>query len=337
MTNGKARVAARGAMILIGFVGWGGLAHAEDKAAPPATADCAFPCLFHWADLVPGATPAAAPAAEPAATPAPATASKPAAAAAPVAPKVVHPLTIAADAAEVGRLKGLTSVMRGQPIKIIKTPPGPPSETADFAVKTALQPAVSPTKFRDAKLFTEQLHIIAGAKIERVEDLRDHVVSFGAEGSAGQDAGRKAFQALGVNVKETPLDLDNALDGASTGDIDAVVVLAPQPFERLKKMPQSGLHLLSWPDHGSLPQGAVEATIAADTYPGLAKPGEAIHAVGIDAVLSVSAKGARQPATKRFMDALAQHSAALSQHGFDLLKADRDARAESRVASAEKR
>jgi hypothetical protein len=334
MTHGKARIAARGAMILMGCLSWGGVAYAEDKAAPPANADCTFPCLFHWTDLVPGATPvAAAPA--PDAAPArvvtaPAPAPKP-------APKVVHPLTIAAAAAEVDRLKGLTSVMHGQPIKIIKTPPGPPSETADFSVKTALQPAEGSTKFRDAKLFTEQLHIIAGAKIERVEDLRDHVVSFGADGSAGQDAGRKAFQALGVNVKETPLDLDNALDGASTGDIDAVVVLAPQPFERLKNMPQSGLHLLSWPDHGSLPQGAVEATIAGDTYPGLAKPGETINAVGVDAVLSVSAKGAKQPATKRFMNALAQHSAALSQHGFDLLKADLDARAGSRVASAEKR
>ena len=96
----------------------------------------------------------------------------------------MHALTIAADAAEIGRLKGLTSVLPGQPIKIVKTPLGTEPATADFSVKTALQTASEPTKFHDAKLFTEQLHILAGAKIANVEDLRDHVVSFGPEGSA---------------------------------------------------------------------------------------------------------------------------------------------------------
>ncbi|WP_210253113.1 hypothetical protein [Beijerinckia sp. L45] len=325
MTNGNTRFGAHSALILIGLLSASGVARGEDGAAPPAKPECSFPCFFHSADAAPAPQAASDPT-----PPAPAAASAPAAK---PAPKVVHPLTIAADEAEIGRLKGLTSVLPGQPIKIVKTPP----ETADFAVKTALQPASDSTVYRDAKLFTEQLHIIAGGKITRVEDLRDHVVSFGADGSPGQDAARKAFQALGVSVKETPLDLDNALDGASTGDIDAVVVLAPQPFERLKTMSRSGLHLLAWPDNASLPAGAVDATIAADAYPGLAKPGETLRAVGVDAVLSVSARGAKQPATKRFMSALAQHSAALSKHGFDLLKADLDARTGSRMASADRR
>lgn len=330
MTNGKTRLGAHSALLFMGVMSMGGLAHAEDGSAPPTKPDCSFPCFFHSADPAPTPTPAPQAAAADTAPDAPAPAAR-------SAPKVVHALTIAADAPEIGRLKALTSVLPGQPVKIVKTPLGTEPATADFLVKTALQTASEPTKFHDAKLFTEQLHIIAGSKIASVEDLRDRVVSFGAEGSPSQDAARKAFQALGVTVKDTPLDLENALDGASTGDIDAVVVLAPQPFERLKSISQSGLHLLSWPDSGSLPSGAIESTISADAYPGLAKPGETIRAVGVDAVLSVSAKGAKQPATKRFMSALAQHSAALSKRGFDLLKADIDARAGSRIASADRR
>jgi hypothetical protein len=322
MTSRTLRRGAQSALFLVGVMSVGA-AHAEDGAA--AKPDCSFPCFFR------SAQPAPAPQAV-AAEPAPAPVADAIPSAAKPAPKIVHALTIAADDAEVGRLKALTGVMPGQPIRIVKAPSG-----ADFAVETALQPASDPTRFHDAKLFTEQLHIIAGAKIARVEDLRDHVVSFGADGSPGQDAARKAFQALGVNVKETPLDLDNALDGASTGDVDAVVVLAPQPFERLKSVSQSGLHLLAWPDSGSLPAGAIDTTISADAYPGLTKPGETIRAVGVDAILSVSAAGAKQPATKRFMNALALHSTALSKRGFDLLKADLESRTGRRVASADKR
>lgn len=327
MTSRTIRHGTHSALFLIGLMSVGA-ARAEDGSAPPAKPDCSFPCFFHSSNPAP--TPQAA-ATDPAVTAADATlpASKP-------APKVVHALTIAADDAEFGRMKALSGVVPGQTIKIVKTSVAARG-TADFAVKTVLQPASDATTSHDAKLFTEQLHIVATSKITRVEDLRDHVVSFGANGSAGQDAARKAFQALGVSVRETPLDLDNALDGASTGDIDAVVVLAPQPFARLKSMARSGLHLLSWPDSGALPAGAVDATISADAYPGLATPGETIRAVGVDAVLSVSATGARQPATKRFMSALAQHSAILSKRGFDLLKADLESRSGSRVASAERR
>jgi hypothetical protein len=328
MTSKTIRPGARSALFLMGLISAGGAAYADDASGPPVKPECAFPCFFHSSDPAPAPAPQAAAAETAPVVPAPE-------AGAPVAKparKIVHALTIAADEAQASRLKALTGVVPGQPVKIVKAQ----AAAADFTVKAALPPASDTPKARDAKLFTEQLHIIANDKIARVEDLRDRVVSFGTEGSAGQDAARKAFQALGVPVKETPLDLDNALDGAATGDVDAVVVLAPQPFDRLKGASRSGLHLLSWPETGALPAGAVDTTISADAYPGLVKPGETIRAVGVDAVLHLSTTGAKQPATKRFLSALAQHSANLSKRGFDLLKADLDSRAGSRVASAEK-
>ena len=289
--------------------------------------------LFFAASLSLGVAPAFAQAADPDRAPVAAEAAPidPAAgAAAPALPKAaprhIHVLTIAAAESERARLKALAQVMPGQPIRIVTTAS---AGATDFAVRTAPQPAGA----RDAKLFTEQLHIIATPGIASIADLRGRVVSFGTEGSPGQEAARKAFQALGVGIKETPLDLDNALDGAATGDIAAVVVLAPQPFDRLKALTPSGLHLLSWPDQASLPPGTLSATIAGAQYPALAKPGDTIKTLAVDAVLSVSPRAAKQPAAKRFMSALAQHSAALSKRGFDLLKADLDGRRGRTVAS----
>lgn len=245
--------------------------------------------------------------------------------------KAVHPITIAADAPEVARLKSLSAAMPKEKIRIVKTRDD--AGGADFAVSTTLDERDGAEK---AKLFTEQMHIVAGGAIRSIADLKDKVVSFGPEKSTSQGAGRKAFKALNIPIKETPLELDNALDGLSTGDIDAVVVLAPQPDERLRRLAAPGLHLVSWPENGSLPAGTVASSIDGSRYPALAKPGETIRAMGVDAVLTLSRKGARQPAAKTFLTALSQHSAQLSRRGFDLIKADLESRSGRRLASADK-
>ena len=255
-------------------------------------------CLF-------SSRPAAPKPAAPAAT-APTPASATAAAAADPAPKAkpkpkAHPVpvvTIAAGPTEIGRLKTLASVMQKPRVKIVEAKDNAPA--ADFAVTTAFDQGHGAEKTR---LFTEEMHILAGDKIHSLADLKGKVVSFGADHSAGQTAARKAFEALDVKVSETPLDLDNALDGLATGDIDAVVVLAPQPDKRLAKVKAPGIHLVAWPENAAVPDGAVAATIDAGAYPGLAKPDSKVPALGVDAVLTLSAKGEHQPAARAFLGA----------------------------------
>ncbi len=240
-------------------------------------------------------------------------------------------VTIAVDDVELDRMKDLAKEMRKEPIRLVKAQDGH-TAAADMTVAAKIDPSADRT---GPKLFVEQLHIVGGAKINSVADLKEKAVSFGPDGSATQAAARKAFAALDIRVKETPLDVDNALDGVATGDLAAVALLAPQPAEPLKKV--TGLHLVAWPENGEVPSGAVLSTIDGAAYPGLAKPGEKIRAVGVDAVLSVSAVGARQPATRIFINALSQHAPTLSQRGFDLLKADLDANSARKFAVREHR
>jgi len=293
-------------------------------------------CMF---SSKPAAPPAAQPAPQPAAAAQPATTAPEQATvdAADPAPKArksrpVPVVTIAAGPTEVVRLKALAAVMQKPRVRIVEARDSAPA--ADFAVTTTLDPDHSAEK---ARLFTEEMHILAGAKIRSMADLKGKVVSFGADHSPGQAAARKAFETLGIQVAETPLDLDNALDGLATGDLDAVVVLAPQPDRRLAKVAAPGLHLVAWPNDAAPPDGTVAATIDAGAYPGLARPGDKVAALGVDAVLTLQRKGERQPAAKAFLGALSQHSAALSKRGFDLIKADLDQRSGSRVANVDAR
>ena len=246
--------------------------------------------------------------------------------------KPVHVVTITADAPEMGRLKSLAAALPKEKIKIVTAKADGAAPRTDFTVSTTLEQSHGD---EGAKLFTEQMHIVAGGGIHSVADLRGKVVSFGPEKSPGQMAARKAFEALDVKVQETPLEIDNALDGLSTGDVAAVVMLAPQPIARLKSVTAPGLHLVSWPESGTLPEGAVAATIDPAAYPGLARSGETIRAMGVDATLVMSAKGAKDGAAKTFLKALSDHSATLSKRGFDLLKADLDSRKARHLASAD--
>jgi TRAP-type uncharacterized transport system substrate-binding protein len=180
------------------------------------------------------------------------------------------------------------------------------------------------------------MHVIAGGAIHTLADLEGKVVSFGPDNGPSQAAARKAFEALNIHVKETPLDLDNALDGLSTGDIDAVVILAPQPFDRLKTISAPGLHLVSWPDNGSVPEGASPAIIEATAYPKLESPGVPVKTIAVDALLTLNSRAAKQGAAKLFLKDLSQNSETLTKRGFDLLKADLESRKDRRLASADR-
>ncbi len=246
--------------------------------------------------------------------------------------KPVPTVTIAADGAEAVRLRTLAASLPKTRVHIVNLGA---SKGADFTVVRAVDGAAPGEK---ARLFTEQLHIVAGAGVLSPMDLNGKVVSFGPDKGPAQAAARKAFAALGVSVKETPLDLDNALDGIATGDIAAAVVLAPQPDARLARLKTtSGLHLVSWPEGAAVPDGDTLASIPGSAYPGLAKAGDSVRALGVEAALDATSKGATSPAAKAFLTALTQHSAALSRRGFDLIKADLETRNGRRVASAERR
>ena len=242
-------------------------------------------------------------------------------------------ITIAVRSAEVARLKGLAAALPQERIRIVSAVNASEPADADFTVSQALGAVGTGGK---AKLFTEQLHIVAGEKVRTVADLAGKVVGIVGDGGSN-DAARRAFAALNVEVKDTPLDLANALDGLSTGDLDAVVVLAPQPVTQLEGIKAPGLHLVSWPSEGAVPEGASLTSIEGDRYPTLAKPGEAIRTVGVDAVLTMSARGAKDPAARAFLASLSQNATALSKHGFDRLRADVGQRSVDRVASAERR
>ena len=232
--------------------------------------------------------------------------------------KRVAPITIATDPMAANRMRDLVALMPGTDIKIIVKAPGSPARPGtDFSVLTAIDGRAPPDGAK-ANLFTAQLYILAGRQVHSVKDLKDQIVSFGPEGSASQATAREAFAALKIAVRETPLDLENALDGLSSGDVAAVVVLAPEPIKQIEDLPGQGLHLVTWPSDIAPPPGMNITAMDRGRYPRLANQAQTLQILDVDTFIEENEKSDHRR-DEAFLLALLQHSPVLSRRGFDLI------------------
>ena len=140
------------------------------------------------------------------------------------------------------------------------------------------------------------VRILAGTSIHSLDDIAGKQVSFGLYGDPHRTIARSLFSQLGIKAAETPLDIENALDGVATGDVAAVVMIGDHDLKTLRRLGRTDLHLLPIPAPTKLPTGMTAAVIPAAEMPTLTH-GQPIRtlavapgAVQIDRRLVASAK-----------------------------------------------
>jgi TRAP-type uncharacterized transport system substrate-binding protein len=157
-----------------------------------------------------------------------------------------------------------------------------------------------------AKLFNEEMHVLARTELDDVRALDGKTVNIGPEGSGLEITARLVFAALGITVHETHLDQADALAKLVAGDIDAIVVVAGKPAPILAQVDRgSGLKLLSLPYAKGLEDDTYPATLSHDDYPALIEAGERVDTVAVCAVLvsfNWEADSARAKKLERFVE-----------------------------------
>ena len=139
-----------------------------------------------------------------------------------------------------------------------------------------------------AKLYIEEIHLLAHRSIRSFSDLAGKRVNFGVQGSGAYERSQRIFQALGVAPTPLSLEKREALEQVSRGEIAAMVYVAPKPSSFVQQASQGGdVHLLSIPFAGELTRSYVPASISQADYPGLVTQGEAVKTLGVSAVLAV--------------------------------------------------
>ncbi|PSC05415.1 hypothetical protein SLNSH_09495 [Alsobacter soli] len=174
---------------------------------------------------------------------------------------------------------------KGAPLKELLTLPG-----IDMAVVSAPTLAnagsASAKLVYVAKLFGEELHLVAGPDIHSVDDLAGKSVYMGPAGSDTETVARAALADHGVDVTPATGSLADALNAVKAGTLAAAFVLAPKPYAPLAEMAQgsAGVHLVPVP-FGKLGEAYDPATLTSADYPGLVSDGERIETVSADAIL----------------------------------------------------
>ena len=137
-----------------------------------------------------------------------------------------------------------------------------------------------------AKLFNEEVHLVARSNITSVTQLRGLKVNFDAKGSGTSYSMRDIFKALGIEVEEVSMSQVEALEKLKSGEIAATALIAGKPVRSMSKLSLNDrLHLVPIPYPAQLISDYLPTTLTHDDYPGLIATGQTVDTVAVGAVL----------------------------------------------------
>lgn len=137
------------------------------------------------------------------------------------------------------------------------------------------------------KLFSEELHVVAGASTADLYNLEGKTVNFGAPGSGTELTAALLFATLKIAVKPVNMEQADALAKIKSGEIAATVLLTGKPAGALAKVRSSDeLKLLPIPFEEALEADYLPAQFTHDDYPDLIAEGETVDSIAVSAVLA---------------------------------------------------
>lgn len=167
-----------------------------------------------------------------------------------------------------------------------------------------------------AKLYNEELHIVAGKDIASIADLAGKAVNVDIRGSGTEITASTVFEALGIRVEPRHDDLALALEKVKSGEIAAAVYVAGKPARAVADLSgEDAVKLLPVPFTPALQDTYLPARFTAEDYPKLVR-GAPVETVAVGAVMAVVA---HRPGTEpyarlaRFTDAFFSNLEALQQ------------------------
>ncbi len=137
-----------------------------------------------------------------------------------------------------------------------------------------------------AKLFNEEVHLVARTNITSIEQLKGLKVNLDAKGSGTSYSMRDVFKTLNIDVEEVSLSQTEALAKVKSGEIAATVLIAGKPVRSIARLTAAdGLHFVPVPYPQPLIADYLPAAFNHDDYPVLIPAGESVETIAVGAVL----------------------------------------------------
>jgi uncharacterized protein len=137
-----------------------------------------------------------------------------------------------------------------------------------------------------AKLFNEEVHLVAKPDITSITQLKGLKVNFDSRGSGTSYSMRDLFKAFNIEVEEVSMSQVEAVEKVKSGEIAATALIAGKPVGSMSRLTRrDGLHLVPLPYPTQLIGDYLPTTLTHDDYPDLVAPGEVVDTVAVGAVM----------------------------------------------------
>jgi TRAP-type uncharacterized transport system substrate-binding protein len=170
-------------------------------------------------------------------------------------------------------------------------------------------------------LFPSELHIFVRPEIQSLNDLVGKKVNFNNQGTAAAYSGPLIFSRLGLDVQQTFIPHQVALEQMRKGDMAAVVFITSKPVEAfVRGRWEPGFKFLPVPYESKLEDYYLPASLDSADYPGLIKQGEHVDTIAVPTALVAynwPVNSNRFERVARFVDHLFSRIDRLQAPGFD--------------------
>ncbi|MGI9420033.1 MAG: TAXI family TRAP transporter solute-binding subunit [Geminicoccaceae bacterium] len=178
-------------------------------------------------------------------------------------------------------------------------------DVLNYAARKNAYPEIRDKITYAAELFPEEVHVVARAEFDQLEDLNGRKVNIGARGSGSALTSAILFDTLNLPIDASHYGPHAAIEALKTGEIAAAVFVSGTPMPLLNEIDANdGLRLLPVPvlDEPSYRPARFDA----EDYPELVPPGQSVSTIGVRTALITKASvegNPRAPALARFVDA----------------------------------
>lgn len=139
-----------------------------------------------------------------------------------------------------------------------------------------------------AKLYDNELHVLARKDIRSLQDLAGQTVNIDVEGSGTALTSGVMFKALGIDARLTNEEPGVGLEKLKRGEIAAITYAVGKPGRLFTGIPAgSDLHLLTVPLDGPLAQTYLPGRFTHADYPNLIGNDESVDTIAVGVALGV--------------------------------------------------
>jgi len=158
-----------------------------------------------------------------------------------------------------------------------------------------------------ARLFNDELHVIANRDVGDIRQLAGKKVSFDVKGSGTDYTGRSMFRAIGVEIEANNVDQPTAFEMLKRGELAAVVSVAAKPVAVVADFdPQGRFHLVPVPYVDPVADQYLPADLTKQDYPKLVDGDSPVNTLAVGTILAAynwPEKTDRYQRIARFIDA----------------------------------